>query len=81
MFPAKQPSRVKIRTTAGKEYSAYLEFPKGDPREPMTEDDLKAKFNALSADLLKPDRQEKVRKAIFSCETMSTRAFMTELVV
>lgn len=81
MFPAKQPSRVKIRTTTGKEYSAYLEFPKGDPREPMTEDDLKAKFNALSADLLKPDRQETIRKAIFSCENMSARAFMKELVV
>lgn len=81
MFPAKQPSRVKIRTIAGKEYSAYLEFPKGDPREPMTEDDLKAKFNALSADLLKPERQEKIRKTIFACENMSARAFMKELVV
>ncbi len=81
MFPAKQPSRAKIRTTAGKEYSAYLEFPKGDPREPMTEDDLKAKFNALSADLLKPERQEKLRKTIFACENLSARAFMKELTV
>lgn len=81
MFPAKQPSRVKVRTKAGKEFSAYLEYPKGDPREPMTEDDLKAKFNALSAELLNTERQEKIRKMIFSCEHMSARAFMKELVV
>ncbi len=81
MFPAKQPSRVKVRTKDGKEFSAYLEYPKGDPREPMTEDDLKAKFNALSAELLNAERQEKIRKMIFSCEHMSARAFMKELVV
>ena len=81
MFPAKQPSRVKVRTKDGKEFSAYLEYPKGDPREPMTEDDLKAKFNALSAELLNADRKEKIRKMIFSCENMSARAFMKELVV
>lgn len=81
MFPAKQPSRVKVRTKGGKEYSAYLEYPKGDPREPMTEDDLKAKFNALSTGLLTPERQEKVKKMIFSCENMSARDFMKELVV
>jgi 2-methylcitrate dehydratase len=80
MFPAKQPSRVKVRTKDGKEFSAYLEYPKGDPREPMTEDDLKAKFNALSAGLLTPERQEKVKKMIFSCENMSAREFMKELV-
>ncbi|MEA3505483.1 MAG: hypothetical protein U9R32_09880 [Bacteroidota bacterium] len=48
MFPAKQPSRVVIKTKAGNEYEEYMEYPKGDPREPMTMDDLDNKFNALS---------------------------------
>jgi 2-methylcitrate dehydratase len=81
MFPAKQPSRVTIRTMNGKEFSAYLEYPKGDPREPMTEDDLKAKFNALATGLLEPERQEKIRQMIFSCEKLSARKFMKELVI
>ncbi len=81
MFPAKQPSRVRVRTKGGKEYSAYLEYPKGDPREPMTEDDLKAKFNALSTGLLTQEHQEKVKKIIFSCEKLSVREFMKELAV
>ncbi len=82
MFPAKQPSRVTIRTNDGNEHSVYLEYPKGDPREPMTADDLKTKFNSLSASLLSARRQEEIRQMIFSCEDMdSTVDFMDKLTV
>ncbi|MBN2780373.1 MAG: MmgE/PrpD family protein, partial [Candidatus Marinimicrobia bacterium] len=50
MFPAKQPSKVSILLKNGKEYSMYLEYPKGDPREPMTQADLDAKVQALCGD-------------------------------
>ena len=81
MFPAKQPSRVVITTIDGKRYEEYLEYPKGDPRHPMTMPDLEAKFNALSADLLPPARQADVKEAIFTCERMTAGKFMTGLVV
>ena len=79
MFPAKQPSKVVVRTKDGKEFSEYLEYPKGDPREPMTIDDLKAKFNALSGKLLPPERQDEIREMIFNCETMDIKPFMDKL--
>ncbi|MCK4372750.1 MAG: MmgE/PrpD family protein, partial [candidate division Zixibacteria bacterium] len=81
MFPAKQPSKVVVKTTDGKEYSEYLEYPKGDPREPMTMDDLTAKFNALSDGLLSPERQAEVKEMIFACEEMNVRNLMAKLVV
>jgi len=81
MFPAKQPSRVVIRTTAGKEYEEYIEYPKGDPREPMTINDLEAKFNALSSDLISPQRQGEIKDIIFSCEKIPAREFMANLAV
>ena len=81
MFPAKQPSKVVVRTLEGKEYSAYLEYPKGDPREPMTMEDLQAKFNALSESLLDEKRQSSLEKTIFSCQKMTAREFMAALVV
>jgi len=81
MFPAKQPSKVVVKTTDGKEYSEYLEYPKGDPREPMTMEDLQSKFNGLSAKLLSSDRQSKIQEIIFACEKMDVRAFMKELTV
>jgi len=81
MFPAKQPSKVVIKTKDGKEYSEYMEFPKGDPREPMTMEDLENKFNGLSAVLLTSERQEEIKNLIFNCENSSTREFMEKLIV
>lgn len=81
MFPAKQPSKVVVKTKDGKEYSEYLEYPKGDPREPMTMEDLTAKFNALSDGLLSAKRQKEVQEAIFACEKLSARKLMAKLVV
>jgi len=81
MFPAKQPSKVVIKTKDGKEFSEYLEFPKGDPREPMTNEDIENKFNALSGSLLNAERQKEIKDMIFNCEGMNTRDFMSKLIV
>lgn len=80
MFPAKQPSRVTVKTKKRVNFSAYLEYPKGDPREPMTTEDIENKFNALSGALLTPARQQEIKKGIFACEKMSVREFMKMLV-
>ncbi|MCK5331899.1 MAG: MmgE/PrpD family protein, partial [Candidatus Marinimicrobia bacterium] len=81
MFPAKQPSRVIVTTNDGKEYSEYLEYPKGDPREPMTMEDLENKFNSLAAGLFDAEELSQLKDTIFNCETMSTRDFMGQMVV
>ena len=81
MFPAKQPSRVVVRTKDGRTFEEYLEYPKGDPREPMNMEDLQNKFNALSAELLSKDQQDEIENMIFECEKLSAKEFMKELVV
>ena len=81
MFPAKQPSKVVIKTKNGNEYSEYLEYPKGDPREPMSMNDLEIKFNSLSEKLLSKKKQKKVKDMILNCEKMKAKDFMKKLVV
>jgi 2-methylcitrate dehydratase len=81
MFPAKQPSKVVVKTTDGNEYSDYLEYPKGDPREPMTIEDLDNKFNSLSSELLDEQRQKEIKEMIFECDDMNINDFMNKLVV
>ncbi|MBU2507791.1 MAG: MmgE/PrpD family protein [Bacteroidetes bacterium] len=80
MFPAKQPSKVIVRTKDGKEFSEYLEYPKGDPREPMTETDLDNKFCGLAEGLLSDDRKKEVKEMIFNCEELDARDFMNKLI-
>ena len=62
MFPAKQPSKVVIKTKDGNEYSEYMEYPRGDPREPMTIEDLDNKFAALSSDLLSKSKHKEIEQ-------------------
>ena len=81
MFPAKQPSKVVIKTKDGREFSEYLEYPKGDPREPMTMEDLDNKFNALSEKLISADKRKKTKEAIFNSEKLSAKEFMKRMVV
>ncbi len=76
MFPEKQPSRVIIRLKNGKEHSLYLEYPKGDPREPMTQADLDAKIMALCGDRYDI---EILKKLIFNCENLDAREFMNKI--
>ncbi len=81
MFPAKQPSKVVVKTKDGKEFSEYIEYPKGDPREPMTEEDLDNKFDSLSEELLTQRRQKEIKKLIFNCDNKKARLFMEKLIV
>ncbi|HKK20621.1 MAG TPA: MmgE/PrpD family protein [candidate division Zixibacteria bacterium] len=79
MFPAKQPSRVTVHTSDGQTHSEYLEYPKGDPREPMSMEDLEAKFNALADGLLSVERRQQVHDTIFAADRMDCREFMQKL--
>ncbi len=81
MFPAKQPSRVTVHTTDGKNFSEYLEYPKGDPREPMTIEDLQAKFGALADGLVPAEQQQAIHDMVFGSERMECQEFMKNLVV
>jgi len=81
MFPAKQPSKVVIKTKAGKKFSQYLEYPKGDPREPMTDEDVIIKFNSLSENVLSPKKQKEIQDAVFNFEKLKITDFMETLEV
>ena len=64
-----------------KEYSEYLEYPKGDPREPMTEEDLDNKFAALSEGLFNENVMKDIKNDIYNCELLSVSEFMEKIVL
>ena len=76
MFPAKQPSRVVVTTNDGRIFEEYLEYPKGDPREPMTMDDLKNKFNSLVGEKFDAAAKLQLKEIIFNCEQKTAGEFM-----
>ncbi len=81
MFPAKQPSKVVVKTKDGKEYSEYMDYPKGDPRETMKTAYLDNKFSGLADSILSQERQTEIKEMIFNCEGMTINEFMNKLVI
>ncbi|MHC4219570.1 MAG: MmgE/PrpD family protein [Planctomycetota bacterium] len=68
LFPEFQPSRVTITLTDGTAHEQRVDVPKGDPRDPMTEDEIAVKFNALGRDALGPQKCEQLRELIMNIE-------------
>jgi 2-methylcitrate dehydratase len=44
--------------------------PKGDPRDPMTEDEIAVKFNALGRDVIGKQQCERLRQCIMNLENV-----------
>ena len=51
-FPEKWPARVAIETTDGRHFTKRLDHPKGDPENPLSWDELIAKFTSLAGQVL-----------------------------
>ena len=63
-FPAKTMARVTIHTTRG-HFATTIEYPRGNPENPLSNAELEAKFRLLTQDLISAERSQKLRSAIF----------------
>lgn len=61
-------AKVTVTTKGGKKYSAYVDRPKGDPRNPPTDQELENKFRSLAAFVLPQRRIESLVKTIWRLE-------------
>jgi 2-methylcitrate dehydratase len=81
-FPELQPSVVDIKVKSGETFTQRVDYAKGDPREPMTDDDLRDKFYGLTADFMDDGQRKKVGEMIFGMDQVATIAeFMKNLIV
>jgi len=55
-FPREWPARVAIETRDGRRYEKSVRYPKGDPENPLTWDEMAAKFRSLAGAVLPADR-------------------------
>ena len=65
IFPEKKPTIVEITTTGGRTASQAVDYPKGDPRNTMTDEELTEKFDTLTDDAYPPEQKEAVKKMIW----------------
>ena len=70
VFPALQRVVVTIRTTDGREFTKQLDYPKGDPRNPLTDHEIEEKFSALASPIMSKAAQKKIMKAVWDLEKL-----------
>jgi 2-methylcitrate dehydratase len=68
LFPKYQPSRVTITLKDGTSHQQRVDVPKGDPRDPMTEEEIAVKFNALGGEVVGKKACTALRKLIMGIE-------------
>ena len=64
------PAWAEVRTADGRTMRSELTYPKGDPENPVTWDEMRTKFNLLSAPVISSQRQKEIISAIDSLEQM-----------
>ena len=79
LFPKFQPSRVTITTNSGASHSTRVDVPKGDPRDPMTEEEIAVKFTALGGDVIGRDQCKKLQSFVMSLDTATNLGGLFEL--
>ena len=68
VFPALQRVIVHIDTTDGRSFDKQLDYPKGDPRNRLTDAELEEKFAALADGVLTRAAQQRVKDAVWKLE-------------
>ena len=80
VFPALQRVAVTIQTTDGRELKRQLDYPKGDPRNPLTDREVEEKFEALAAPVLSPAARQRLKEAVWKLDKLdSVSALMQRL--
>ncbi len=81
LFPAKQPARVTVKTKSGGEYSARVDVPTGDYRNPMSIEELTVKFDALAGEHFSEKRRKAIQDAILNLEALDDAGELMKLAV
>jgi len=72
VFPALQRVAVNITTKDGRTFSKQLDYPKGDPRNPLSDAEIEEKFRALAEGVLSEKAQKKLVDAVWNLERIGS---------
>jgi 2-methylcitrate dehydratase len=72
VFPALQRVIVNLTTTDGRTLTKQLDYPKGDPRNPLSDAEVEEKFAALAEGVLSEGAQKRLKQAIWNLEKVGS---------
>lgn len=74
VYPGRWPAVAEITVRAGQTHTARVDFPRGDPQNPMTQEELVAKFHNLATPALNEAQRRKTVDACLHLEEVQNLA-------
>ena len=72
LFPELQRVIVTITTTDGDEFTKQIDYPKGDPRNPLTDREIEEKFDALSEPVISDTGRQRIKDTVWRLEQLGS---------
>jgi 2-methylcitrate dehydratase len=82
LYPPARPADLQIRTRDGKVYQKRVDYPKGDPHNRMSDEEVQAKFRKLARPLMSESRVDAIIECVNNVDQLrDTGELMALLVV
>jgi 2-methylcitrate dehydratase PrpD len=80
MYPKAYPATVIATMKDGRVFESHVDYPKGDPENPATKEEIISKFHSLTGKFLDEGRREKIIETVDRLEELSEVSEMADLV-
>ena len=80
MYPKAYPATLVAELNDGRTFFAHVDYPKGDPENPATKQEILAKFHLLTEKFLDSGRRDRIIEAVGRLDTMANIAELADLV-
>ncbi len=79
LFPELQRVVVTIHTTDGRKLTRQIDYPKGDPRNRLTDGEIEEKFDSLASPVLSDRARDRVKEAVWNLENLGSITRLIEM--
>jgi 2-methylcitrate dehydratase len=77
-FPVKRPAHLEIIARQGEAYQCHVDYPKGTPQNPMTDEELEGKFRSLAAMVMGEGQINRIKDLVYSLEDLDDIGVLME---
>lgn len=71
LYPKAYPATVIAELNDGRLLQAHVDYPKGDPENPASDEEIIAKFNSLTEPYMEKEKREKIVETVIRLEKIS----------
>jgi 2-methylcitrate dehydratase PrpD len=80
MYPKAYPATLIAELNDGRIFQAHVDFPKGDPENPASKEEILSKFHSLTEKLVNQNKREKIIETVNQLEGITNIVQLANLV-